>query len=128
MLGERFGAPLLRLLALIAFSGGAAHAADSLYIVAKVTVDATAQDAVAAKAKGMEDAERNALNVVLKRLMPLSAYAQLPDLSSQDVEDLIEGRLDPERAELQYPLSREPRCQLQQPSGEAAARQPEHRL
>ena len=82
---------LVRLLALIAFSGGAAHAADSLYIVAKVTVDATAQDAVAAKAKGMEDAERNALNVVLKRLVPLSAYAQLPDLSSQDVEDLIEG-------------------------------------
>ncbi len=82
---------VVRLLALIAFSGGAAHAADSLYIVAKVTVDATAQDAVAAKAKGMEDAERNALNVVLKRLLPLSAYAQLPDLSSQDVEDLIEG-------------------------------------
>ena len=39
----------------------------------------------------MEDAERNALNVVLKRLMPLSAYAQLPDLSQQDVEELIEG-------------------------------------
>ena len=36
-------------------------------------------------------AERNALNVVLKRLMPLSAYAQLPDLSQQDVEELIEG-------------------------------------
>ncbi len=78
-------------LALIALLGGQAQAADSLYVVAKVTVDATAQDAVAAKAKGMADAERNALNVVLKRLMPVSAYAQLPDLGEQDVDDLIQG-------------------------------------
>jgi len=78
-------------LALIALLGGQAQAADSLYVVAKVTVDATAQDAVAAKAKGMEDAERNALNIVLKRLMPLSAYAQLPDLGQQDVDELIQG-------------------------------------
>ncbi len=82
---------LLCPLALIALSDGQARAADSLYVVAKVTVDATAQDAVAAKAKGMEDAERNALNVVLKRLMPLSAYSQLPDLGGQDVDELIQG-------------------------------------
>ena len=80
---------LLPSLALILLSSAPAPAADSLYVVAKVTVDATAKDAVAAKAKGMEEAERNALNVVLKRLMPLSAYAQLPDLSQQDVEELI---------------------------------------
>ncbi len=82
---------LLPSLALIVLSSAHAPAADSLYVVAKVTVDATAKDAVAAKAQGMDEAERNALNVVLKRLMPLSAYAQLPDLSGQDVEDLIEG-------------------------------------
>jgi hypothetical protein len=39
----------------------------------------------------MEQAERDAFNVVLKRLMPVSAYAQLPDLSQQNVEELIEG-------------------------------------
>ncbi len=67
----------------------AAAAADTLYDVAKVSVDATDKDAVAAKAKGMKAAELDALKVVLKRLMPVSAYAQLPDLSQQDVEDLV---------------------------------------
>ena len=119
---------LVRLLALIAFSGGAAHAADSLYIVAKVTVDTTAKDAVAAKAKGMADAERNALNVVLKRLVPLSAYAQLPDLSSQDVEDLIEGVSvrSEQNSKTRYLASLD--VSFNEPSGEAVARQPEHRL
>ena len=81
---------LFSALAVIILSSGAL-AADTLYVVAKVSVDATDKDAVAAKAKGMEQAERDALNVVLKRLMPVSAYAQLPDLSQQDVEELIEG-------------------------------------
>ena len=114
MLGERFGRALVRLLALIAFSGGAAHAADSLYMVAKITVDVTAKDAVAAKAKGMEDAERNALNIVLQRLVPLSAYAQLPDLSSQRRRG--PGRRASRSASEQNSTTRylaTPRCQLQ---------------
>jgi hypothetical protein len=68
-----------------------AFAADSLYVVANVSVDATDKDAVAAKAKGTESAERDALAVVLKRLMSVSAYAQLPDLSQQNVDDLVES-------------------------------------
>jgi hypothetical protein len=68
-----------------------AFADDSLYVVANVSVDATDKDAVAAKAKGTEAAERNALAIVLKRLMPVSAYAQLPDLSQQNVDDLVES-------------------------------------
>ncbi len=68
---------------------GTARAADTLYDVAKVSVDATDKDAVAAKAKGMKAAELDALEVVLKRLMPVSAYAQLPDLTQQNVEDLV---------------------------------------
>ena len=83
-------AALSSALAVIILSSGA-HAADTLYVVAKVSVDATDKDAVAAKAKGMEQAERDAFNVVLKRLMPVSAYAQLPDLNQQNVEELIEG-------------------------------------
>lgn len=75
-------------LACVALPSGA-RAADTLYDVAKVSVDATDKDAVAAKAKGMKAAELDALNVVLKRLMPVSAYAQLPDLSQQDVEELV---------------------------------------
>lgn len=72
----------------IAPSSGA-RAANTLYDVAKVSVDATDKDAVAAKAKGMKAAELDALNVVLKRLIPVSAYAQPPDLSQQDVEELV---------------------------------------
>jgi hypothetical protein len=81
------------LLSALAFAGLAsrAFAADSLYVVANVSVDATDKDAVAAKAKGTESAERDALAVVLKRLMPVSAYAQLPDLSQQNVDDLVES-------------------------------------
>jgi hypothetical protein len=81
---------LFSALAFIALASGAL-AADTLYVVAKVSVDATDKDAVAAKAKGMEAAERDALNGVLKRLISVSAYAQLPDLSQQDVEELIES-------------------------------------
>ncbi|MFZ2017471.1 MAG: DUF2066 domain-containing protein [Methyloceanibacter sp.] len=83
-------AALFSALAVVILSSGAL-AADPLYVVAKVSVDATDKDAVAAKGKGMEQSERDALNVVLKRLMPISAYAQLPDLSQIDVEELIEG-------------------------------------
>jgi len=79
---------LVSALAFISLSSGS-FAADTLYDVAKVSVDATDKDAVAAKAKGMKAAELDALNVVLKRLMPVSAYAQLPDLSQQDVEELV---------------------------------------
>jgi hypothetical protein len=79
---------LVSALACVALPSGA-RAADTLYDVAKVSVDATDKDAVAAKAKGMKAAELDALNVVLKRLMPVSAYAQLPDLSQQDVEELV---------------------------------------
>ncbi len=81
---------LLPALALAGLAPGA-FADDSLYVVANVSVDATDKDAVAAKAKGMEAAERDALAVVLKRLMPVSAYAQLPDLSQQNVDDLVES-------------------------------------
>jgi hypothetical protein len=79
---------LLSALALFSLEPSA-FADDSLYIIANVSVDATDKDAVAAKAKGMEAAERDALAIVLKRLMPVSAYSQLPDLSQQNVDDLV---------------------------------------
>jgi hypothetical protein len=81
---------LLSALALASLASRA-FAADSLYVVANVSVDATDKDAVAAKAKGMESAERDALAVVLKRLMPVSTYARLPDFSQQNVDDLVES-------------------------------------
>ncbi len=69
-------------------TGSKVQAADSLYTAAKISVDTTAKDAVAAKAAGMAEAQRKGLNVVLKRLVP---SGELPELSQEDVEGLVEG-------------------------------------
>jgi hypothetical protein len=87
-------AGLAMVLAVFAFAIAplaAARAEDSLYTAAKVTVDTTAKDAVAAKATGMAEAQRLGLQTVLKRLVPYSAYAQLPELSQEDVESMVDG-------------------------------------
>ncbi len=87
-------ASLLILLPLFSFAslfGGAAQAADSLYEVAKLSVDTTAEDAVAARAMGMAEAEMRAVKIVLQRLVPLSAQELLPELSQEDVEAMVNG-------------------------------------
>jgi hypothetical protein len=71
-----------------AFTASKLEAADSLYTAAKVSVDTTAKDAVAAKAAGMAEAQRRGLDIVLKRLVP---SGELPELSQEDVEGLVEG-------------------------------------
>jgi Uncharacterized protein conserved in bacteria (DUF2066) len=61
------------------------------YTVAKLAVDVTAKDAVAAKAKAIAEAEERALKIVLRRLVPFSAMAQIPDLEPRDTEPLVKG-------------------------------------
>src|SRR3990172_1868624 len=88
------GASLLILLPFFFFAslfGGAAQAADSLYEVAKLSVDTTAADAVAARAMGMTEAGMRAVKIVLQRLVPLSAQELLPELSQEDVEAMVNG-------------------------------------
>jgi hypothetical protein len=70
-------------------AGGAARADDNLYAVAKIAVDITAKDAVVAKETGMAQAEEQAVRTVLKRLLPPEAYAQLPELSQDDIEGMV---------------------------------------
>ncbi|HEX9753018.1 MAG TPA: DUF2066 domain-containing protein [Methyloceanibacter sp.] len=82
---------LLPLFSLANLFGGAAQAADSLYEVAKLSVDTTAADAVAARKMGMAEAEMRAVKIVLQRLVPLSAQELLPELSQEDVEGLVNG-------------------------------------
>jgi len=82
---------LLPAFALAAFVGDRAQAADSLYDVAKLSVDTTAENAVAAREQGMADAEMRAVKIVLQRLLPLSAQDQLPEFSKEDVEGLVNG-------------------------------------
>jgi hypothetical protein len=75
----------------LALQGHDAQAADSVFEVAKIFVDSTAKDAVAAKQKGMAEAEQRAFQTVLKRLVPLSATAQLPTVGAEDVSSLVTG-------------------------------------
>jgi len=80
------------LLALVLLRPGTpADAADSLYEVAKISVDITAANAVAARSIGMAEAEMRAVRTVLQRLVPASAQDQLPELTREDVEGLVNG-------------------------------------
>ena len=79
--------PLVLALGLMA--PGMAAAEDTPYAVDKLVVDATAKDAVAAKAMALGEAEARAVRIVLKRLVAFADYAQLPDLSQDDVEGMV---------------------------------------
>ncbi|HET7210449.1 MAG TPA: DUF2066 domain-containing protein, partial [Methyloceanibacter sp.] len=81
----------MALLALIAVAGATAEAADSLYDVAKISVDITAQDAVAARDTGMAEAEARAVKTVLQRLLPVGVDADLPGLTKEDMQGLVSG-------------------------------------
>ena len=64
---------------------------DTPYTVSKLAVDVTAKNAVAAKAKAMADAQKHGIDTVLRRVVPFSFYAKLPDLQPQQVETLVNG-------------------------------------
>ena len=68
-----------------------AQAAESLYTVAKISVDVTAKDAVAARDTGMAEAEQRAVMTVLKRILPASVYASLPEISKDDLDTMVNG-------------------------------------
>jgi Uncharacterized protein conserved in bacteria (DUF2066) len=82
---------LLPFLALAVMIGNPAQASDSLYDVAKLSVDITAKNAVAAREMGMADVQRRAVQTVVQRLVPLSAQGQLPELSDDDIEGMVNG-------------------------------------
>ncbi|WP_435904899.1 DUF2066 domain-containing protein [Methyloceanibacter sp.] len=91
-------APFTLKLSLFALIGVAAlaqttgeAAAGSLYDVAKISVDTTAKNAVAARTNGMAQAEMRAMEVLIGRLVPLSVQAQLPEFSREEVQELVTG-------------------------------------
>ena len=71
-------------------AGPTAAAPESLY-VARVAVDVRAQDAVAARAKGMAEAERRATDILMKRIVPLSVQPHLPEFSREEIQDIVVG-------------------------------------
>ena len=64
---------------------------DTPYTVSKIDVDITAKNADAAKAKAMADAQKRGIDTVLRRVVPFSFSAKLPDLQPQQVETLVNG-------------------------------------
>jgi hypothetical protein len=60
-------------------------------VVAKVAVDVTSKSAVDAKSQAMAQAEQEGLAIVLRRVAPFGAIAQLPDLGGQQAEALVDG-------------------------------------
>jgi len=64
---------------------------DTPYTVSKIDVDVTDKNAVAAKAKAMADAQKRGIDTVLRRVVPFSFSAKLPDLQPQQVETLVNG-------------------------------------
>jgi len=65
--------------------------ADSLYDVAKISVDTTAKNAVAARSNGMAEAEMRAMKILIGRLVPLSVQPQLPEFSREEVQGVVTG-------------------------------------
>ncbi len=61
------------------------------YTVAKVSVTATADNAVAAKEKALDEAQQIALRRLMKRMTGWSAYSRLPILPNEIVEPMVEG-------------------------------------
>jgi hypothetical protein len=98
-MGFRRLEPFARRLSLVALLGllacGAvpreAWAEEGLYDVAKISVDTTAKDAVAARANGMAQAQQRALKILLGRIVPQSVLSQLPEFTNEEVEGTVIG-------------------------------------
>jgi hypothetical protein len=78
-------------IAAAAATGASGAAGDKPYTIGNYPVDATAQDAVAAKDKALVEGQQAALKSLFKRLVPVTAYPRLARLKSAKAADLIDG-------------------------------------
>ena len=79
------------LAASFAFAATTEAKTSSVYSVAKVSVTADADNAVAAKEKALAEAQQIALRVLLKRMTNWRSHAKLPVLTDEMVERMVEG-------------------------------------
>jgi len=90
---HRFG--LLLAVALTLATGvsdrAAAAATDAVFTVANYPVEARADNAVAAKDKALADGQQAAFRSLLRRLVPVTAYARIKRLSGVKAGDLVDG-------------------------------------
>lgn len=77
----------------LALAGGPVLAAgsDAPYTVASYPVEATADNAVAAKQQALADGQQASFRSLLKRIVPVTAYKQLTRISDVKAADLISG-------------------------------------
>jgi hypothetical protein len=68
-----------------------ASRADAAFTVGKYPIEASAQNAVAAKEKAMAEGQRAAFRSLLKRLVPVTAYRRLSALTPVQASNLIDG-------------------------------------
>lgn len=68
-----------------------APAAQQVYTVANYPVEATADNAVTAKERGLADGRQAALRSLLKRIVPATSYKQLTAAKAAKATDLIDG-------------------------------------
>jgi Uncharacterized protein conserved in bacteria (DUF2066) len=85
-------APLLGLVLLsVATAGARAASTDLVFTVGNYPVEARAENAVAAKHRALADGQQAAFRSLLKRLVPVTAYARIHDLSAIKAGDLVDG-------------------------------------
>jgi len=69
----------------------AAAPTDAVFTVANYPVEARADNAVAAKDKALADGQQAAFRSLLKRLVPVTAYARIKRLAGIKAGDLVDG-------------------------------------
>ncbi len=75
----------------IALFAGPAGAANKVYTVGNYPVEARAGDAVAAKSKAIAEGQKAAFRSLLKRIVPVTAYARLKKIANANVANLVDG-------------------------------------
>lgn len=76
---------------MIALFTGPAGAANKVYTVGNYPVEARAGDAVAAKTKAIAEGQKAAFRSLLKRIVPVTAYARLRKVVAANVANLVDG-------------------------------------
>ena len=85
---------MLRALAFAALTAALvlpAQAADNVYTIGNYPIQAQAENAVAAKERALAEGQQAAFRSLLKRLIPVTAYARGKRLDQVKAADLIEG-------------------------------------
>jgi hypothetical protein len=77
--------------ALLLAGAGSTAASDKVYTVANYPVEAAAENAVAAKKKALADGQQAAFRSLLKRLMPVTAYARAKQFDTVQATELVDA-------------------------------------